>query len=33
MSVSPGFRAAVLSVVGFLSTIPIVLMYALRRLG
>ena len=28
-----GRRAAVLSVVGFLSTIPIVLMYALRRLG
>lgn len=27
-----GRRAAVLSVVGFLSTIPIVLMYALRRL-
>lgn len=28
-----GRRAAVLSVVGFLSTLPIVLMYALRRLG
>jgi ABC-type uncharacterized transport system permease subunit len=28
-----GRRAAVLSVVGFLSTLPMVLMYALRRLG